>query len=118
MNIIFLEESVQNLEKTLDAYHKKDNTFKDIYKDACIYRFKNTYKITLKILKRYLKEASSNPYEIEKFTFHQLIDKAYEDSIIHSGIETWKKFRDYCIKVSEIYQEEVADEILKGIPIF
>ena len=116
MNILSLEQSAQNLEKALEVYHK--NVESGVLKDACIYRFKNTYEITLKMIKRYLKETSSNPFEIEKLTFNQMIKKAFEASLIKSEVKDWKKFRDCRIKVSESYQEEVVDEILKAVPLF
>ena len=116
MNITSLKQSVQDLEKALEICHK--NTENGILKDACIYRFKNTYEITVRMIKRYLKETSSNPFEIEKLTFNQMIKKAFEVSIIKLEFKDWKKFRDCRIKVSESYQEGVVDEILKEIPFF
>ena len=116
MNITSLKQSAQDLEKALEICHK--NTESGVLKDACIYRFRNTYEITLRMIKRYLKETSSNPFEIEKLTFNQMINKAFEASIIKLEFEDWKKFRDCRIKVSESYQEEVVDEILKEAPLF
>ena len=116
MNTLSLEQSAQDLEKALEiCYTNKESA---IFKDACIYRFKNTYEITLRMIKRYLKEISSNPFEIEKLTFNQMIRKAFEVSIIKSEFKDWKKFRDCRIKISESYQEEIVDEILKEAPFF
>ena len=116
MNITSLKQSAQNLEKALEICHK--NTESGVLKDACIYRFRNTYEITLRMIKRYLKETSSNPFEIEKLTFNQMISKAFEASIIKLEFEDWKKFRDCRTKISESYQEKVVDEILKEVPLF
>ena len=121
MNITFLEQSIQNLEKALDRYHKHKedkSALKDIFKDSCIYRFKNTYEITFKMMKRYLKEASSNPFEIEKLTFNQIIEEAFTASIIKLEVKDWKKFREHCIRMSEFYKEDEDDEVLKEIPLF
>ena len=44
------------------------------------------------MIKRYLKETSSNPLEIEKMTFNQMIEKAFEESILKSELKEWKRF--------------------------
>ena len=116
MNITSLKQSVQDLEKALEICHK--NTESGVLRDACIYRFKNAYEITLRMIKRYLKETSSNPFEIEKLTFNQMISKAFGASLIKLEFKDWKKFRDHLIKMSEFYEEDELDEVLKGIPFF
>ena len=116
MNITSLKQSVQDLERALEICHK--NTESGVLKDACIYRFRNTYEITLRMIKRYLKETSSNPFEIEKLTFNQIIEEAFKASIIKLKVKDWKKFREYCIRMSEFYKEDEANEVLKEIPFF
>ncbi len=127
MNILSLERSVQDLEDALEMCHKnikdsqvniEDTQLRNIFKEACLYNFKNTYEITLKMIKRYLKETSSNPLEIEKMTFNQMIEKAFEESILKSELKEWKRFRDCRIKYAESYQKKIVNEILKEIPFF
>ncbi len=115
MNISSLKNAARSLEEGLKLYQ---DSRKEFTKDACIYRFKKTYDIAIQMMKRYLKENSCNPSEIEKFTFVQMIKKVHEESIILENKETWKVFRESRIKVSESFREDVSDDILAVIPGF
>lgn len=115
MDISNLEKTTESLQETCNLFGERKD---DISRDACIYNFKNTYEISLKMIERYLKMYHCNSAEIEKFTFFQIIKMAKGYSLLRSDLETWKAFRECRIKYNESYEEEISKKILAVIPNF
>ncbi|MCY4643558.1 MAG: nucleotidyltransferase substrate binding protein [Bacteriovoracales bacterium] len=115
MDISSLEKATKSLEERLRILDESNDS---MMRDACIYSFKRTYEIGLKMINRCLKEISANPDEIEKYTFYQMIRKAHEESLIAQGVQKWKGFRECRIKVSESFDEKITDEIVASFPEF
>ena len=115
MDLSLLEKWIESLKKGHEYYldQKDENS-----RDACVYKFKTTYDMVLKMIKRYFKMYYCNPAEVEKYTFAQMIKKAKEESLIEKNFDNWKVFRDGRMKYSESYDEEITKEILKIVPGF
>ena len=115
MDISSLEQAAKSLEERLSLFRESND---DTAQDACLYHFKRVYEIGLKMMKRYLKETSCNPAEIEKYTFNQIIKAAHEISITSEDIKKWKIFRECRVKADRSYEEDISGEIMRVAPSF
>ena len=81
-------------------------------------RFEVAYEFGHKILKRYLEYASASPEQFDQMAFHDLIRTANEQGLLLGDWPDWRGFRDMRAKASRTYNEDVALEVVAGIPRF
>ena len=110
------ERAIQRLEEGL-ARHRSDKT-DALIRDGLIYRFKLTYELGHKILKRYLKYVSANPEQLDRMTFQDLIRTANEQNLLLGEWIDWRCFREMRAKSSDAYNEDISLEVLAVIPRF
>ncbi|MFT3941544.1 nucleotidyltransferase substrate binding protein [Rhodopseudomonas sp.] len=70
------------------------------------------------MLKRYLEFASPNPALIDSMSSQDLIRTAGEQGLLLGEWADWRSFREMCSKTSHTYNEDVALEVVGGIPRF
>lgn len=87
-------------------------------RDGLVQRFEFTYEIAHKMLKRYLEFASPNPALIDGMSFQDLIRTAGEQGLLLGEWADWRGFREMRSKTSHTYNEDVALEVVGGIPRF
>ena len=87
-------------------------------RDGLIQRFEFTYEISHKILKRYLELTSANPQEFDGMTFQDLIRTGNEKSLLLGNWQNWKQYRDMRSRTSHTYDEDIALQVVEGIPQF
>ena len=110
------ERSIQRLEEGLARY--RADTSDTQIRDGLIQRFEFTYELGHKVLKRYLEYASANPEQFDKMTFQNLIRTGNEQGLLLGDWPNWRVFRDMRTKTSHTYNENVALEVVSGIPRF
>ena len=110
------ERAIQRLEDGLARY--QSDTTDALIRDALIYRFKLTYELGHKILKRYLKYVSANPEQLDRMTFQDLIRTANEQNLLLSEWIDWRGFREMRVKASYSFNEDVSLEVIAAIPRF
>ena len=110
------ERAIQRLEEGLARY-RADMSDTQI-RDGLIQRFEFTYELGHKVVKRYLKYASANPKQFDEMTFQDLIRTANEQSLLMGDWPDWRGFRDMHSKTSHTYNEDVALDVVEGIPRF
>lgn len=110
------ERAIQRLEEGLARY-EADTTDTQI-RDGLIQRFEFTYELGHKVLKRYLEHASANPDQFDSMTFQDLIRTANEQDLLLGNWPDWRVFRDMRARTSHTYNEDVALEVVGGIPRF
>ena len=119
MDISNLENASESLKKTFDLCKKRESDIpSDVLKDASVFRFKQTYGLSLNIIRQYLKKYHHDPVEAEKATFAQLIKIAEEHSLVGSTLETWELFQKSRAKYNESYDEKITEKILSVVPSF
>lgn len=96
---------------------QKDTTDTQI-RDGLIQRFEFTYEISHKILKRYLKATSANAAEFDEMSFQDLIRTGHERGLLLRGWPQWRVYREMRAESSHTYDEDVAREVVAGIPDF
>jgi len=87
-------------------------------RDGLIQRFEFTYEISHRMLKRYLEATSANPAEFDDMAFQDLIRTGNERGLLLSSWPQWRTYRDMRAKTSHTYDENVALEVVAGIPDF
>lgn len=110
------ERAIQRLEEGLARY--RADTGDTQIRDGLVQRFEFTYELGHKVLKRYLEYASANPGQFDEMAFQDLIRSANEQGLLLGDWPDWRGFRDMRAKTSHTYNEDVAIEVVTGIPRF
>ena len=110
------ERAIQRLEEGLARY-RADTSDAQI-RDGLVQRFEFTYELGHRVLKRYLEYASANPEQFDEMTFQDLIRTANEQGLLLGDWPDWRGFRDMRARTSHTYKEDVALEVVAGIPRF
>jgi len=116
ISVLSLMNAVQRLLEGLARY-EQDTSDAQI-RDGLIQRFEFTYEIAHKTLKRYLESSSANPAQFDVMPFSDLIRSANEQGLLLNDWSTWKVFREMRGKTSHTYDEHIALEVVKEIPLF
>ena len=114
--ITVFERAIQRLEEGLARY--RADTSDTQIRDGLVQRFEFTYELGHKVLKRYLEFASANPEQFDEMTFQDLIRTANEQGLLLGNWPDWRGFREMRGKTSHTYNEDVAIEVVAGIPRF
>lgn len=87
-------------------------------RDGLIQRFEFTYEVSHKMIRRYLAASSPAPQEIAEMDFPNLIRSANARGLLLGDWPSWKRYREMRSQTSHTYDEEVAREVVVGIPDF
>lgn len=87
-------------------------------RDGLVQRFEFTYEISHKMLKRYLEQTSASPDQFDAMPFADLIRTANEQGLLKGDWPAWRGYRDMRSKTSHTYDEDVALQVVAGIPAF
>ena len=116
LNLAPLENAVSRLTVGLARY-EEDITDTQI-RDGLIHRFEFIYEISHKMLKRHLEAVSPTPEQFDAMAFADLIRSANEQGLLLGDWSSWKIHREMRSKTSHTYDEEIAIEVVQGIPAF
>lgn len=111
-----LQKAIARLEEGLVRY-QQDITDIQI-RDGLVQRFEFTYEISHKMLKRYLEQSSASPEQFDAMSFADLIRTANEKGLLVGDWPTWRTYRDMRSKTSHTYDEDIALQVVAGIPAF
>ncbi len=87
-------------------------------RDGLIQRYKFSYDISHKILKKYMEMSSANPEIYDSMQFSELIRSANEMSMLKSDWSYWKIFREMRSKSSLAIDEKIALEVVSIVADF
>ena len=111
-----LDRAIDRLNEGLVRY-QQDISDTQI-RDGLIKRFEFSYEISHKMLKRYLEFASPTPEQYEEMMFQDLIRSGNEQGLLLGSWPDWKRYRSMRSKTSHTLDEDVALEVVGGIPTF
>jgi len=111
-----LGNAVRRLREGL-ARHEREPTDEQI-RDGLIQRFEFTYELSHKMLRRYLKEITASPDEIERMPFADLIRTGNAQALLRGDWPAWRRFREMRARTSHTYDATVAAEVAAVIPEF
>lgn len=116
LDISSLDKAIARLQEGLARYRLdiKDTQIRD----GLIQRFEFTYEISHKMIKRYLEYVSPTPEQYDGMAFQDLIRSGNEQEILLGDWSAWRKYREMRSKTSHTYDEDVALEVVDGIPGF
>lgn len=116
VGLSFLRKAIARLDAGLARY--RQDIHDEQIRDCLIQRFEFTYEISQKTLKRFLKASSASPQEIDRMRFQDLIRTANEQDLLLGSWPDWRTYRDMRARTSNTYSEEVALDVVAGIPRF
>ena len=116
LDITNFEKAILRLEEGLLAYQA--DTLQTLIRDGLIQRFEFTYELSHKTLKRYLESVSATPEQYDNMAFQDLIRSGNEQGLLFGSWPEWKQYRNMRSKTSHTYDEDVAIEVIAGIPPF
>ncbi|TVQ84517.1 MAG: nucleotidyltransferase [Chromatiaceae bacterium] len=116
LDISALGKAIDRLQEGLTRY-QSDITDAQI-RDGLIQRFEFTYEIGHKMIKRYLEFVSPTPEQYDGMAFQDLIRSGNEQGLLLGDWSAWRKYREMRSKTSHTYDEDVALEVVEGIPAF
>ena len=111
-----LDRAIDRLNEGLVRY-QQDISDTQI-RDGLIQRFEFSYEISHKMVKRYLEFASPTPEQYEEMMFQDLIRSGNEQGLLLGSWPDWKRYRSMRSKTSHTLDEDVALEVVGGIPTF
>lgn len=111
-----LLKAITRLEEGLSTY--QSDITQTLICDGLIQRFVFTYEITHKTLKRYLEQASATRAEYDNMPFQDQIRSANEQGLLLGDWPKWRGYRDMRARTSHTYDEEIAVQVVAGIPAF
>lgn len=111
-----LERAIERLREVLVRY--QSDTADTPVRDSVVHRFEFTYELGHSLLRRYLKYASASSERFDRMNFPDLIRTASEQGLLLGGWPKWSGFRDLRNKTSHTYDEDVALDVVEGIPAF
>jgi nucleotidyltransferase substrate binding protein, HI0074 family len=116
LDLSLLERAAARLREGLLRY-EQDVSDEQI-RDGLIQRFKFTYEISHKMLKRFLEMTSPNPDVFDAMNFQDLIRSGNERGLLLGDWPRWRGYRDMRSRTSHTYAESVALQVVAGIPGF
>jgi nucleotidyltransferase substrate binding protein (TIGR01987 family) len=116
LDIGALEKAITRLQEGLVRY--LGDVGDTQIRDGLIQRFEFTYEISHKMLKRYLEFASATPAQYDSMPFQDLIRSGNEQGLLAGEWVNWRTYRDMRSKISHTYDEDIAVEVVQGIPAF
>ena len=117
-----LKQAILQLENSLHYYHsdvvQQDDGLILQLRAAAIQAFEFTYELSVKMMKRYLKQVMLNPAEVNELSFSDLIREACDRGLLLSDLSTWKRYRQERGTTSHTYDQDKAIAIFNDIPYF
>ena len=89
-----------------------------LLRDGLMLRYKFAYNCSHKILKRYLEQTAASPEQFDQMPFADLIRTANEQGLLAGDWPVWRGYRDMRSKTSHTYDEDIALQVVAGIPAF
>ena len=111
-----LARAKARLAEGLERYER--DTSDEQIRDGLIQRFEFTYEVSHKMLKRYLESISPTPEAYDAMAFADLIRSGNEQGLLLGDWAQWRAYREMRSKTSHTYNEDVALEVVSGVPAF
>jgi nucleotidyltransferase substrate binding protein (TIGR01987 family) len=111
-----LGNAVRRLREGLARYAREPRD--EQIRDGLIQRFEFTYELSHKMLRRYLKESSASPGEIEQMPFADLVRTGNAQGLLRADWPAWRRFREMRARTSHTYDAKIASLVASAIPAF
>ena len=108
LKLDILEKVILQLKEGFQEFTKSPNH--KLLRDGVIQRFEYTYEISWKTLKRFLELNMPNPELLDGMAFSMLIRTGWEQSLLKSSWDVWRKYREARNETTHTYDEDKAKE--------
>ena len=109
------ENALNSLKEVIEVYNSDETNL--ITRDSMIQRFEYTYSIALKMIKRFFSYGAFVE-NVDGMTFNEMVRQANKMDLLKSNLETWTLFREKRNLTSHTYDEKIAEDVAKIIPLF
>ena len=103
-------KAINSLQIAISQYEIDGN---DFVRDSCIQRFKYTYELSWKMLKRYLTTNFANEADYNSISFQNLIREGYKRGLLLGELDDWLQYRFARNLTSHTYDEDKAGQVLQ-----
>lgn len=123
LNITALQDAFTSLEKTISKLENQEwfNQQEEIVQDTLIagsiQKFEFVYELSIKMLKRQLKNIESNDSDIDSSDFRDILRMSAQAGLIESP-ESWFDYRKMRNITSHTYDQNKALQVYNGIAAF
>ncbi|HEU0195939.1 MAG TPA: HI0074 family nucleotidyltransferase substrate-binding subunit [Nevskiaceae bacterium] len=111
-----LRRAVDRLDEGLRRYQTDIDDVQ--IRDGLVQRFEFTYEASHKMLRRYLVMRAASPGEFDHAAFADLIRAGADQDLLRDGWPAWRRYREMRGKTSHAYDDDIALEVVAGIPEF
>lgn len=87
-------------------------------RDGLIQRLEFVFELSHKMIKRFLEQSSASSDQYDTMQFSDLIRSANEIGLLKSDWPAMRVYREMRNKTSHAYDEDIAREVVAGIPSF
>lgn len=115
LDITSFENALNSLKEVIEVYNSDETNL--IIRDSMIQRFEYTYSIALKMIKRFFSQGAFVE-NVDSMTFNEMVRQANKMDLLKSNLETWTLFREKRNLTSHTYDEKIATDVVKIIPLF
>ncbi|HDL5948635.1 TPA: nucleotidyltransferase substrate binding protein [Mannheimia haemolytica] len=123
LDITVLENAFNSLEKTIVSlenqawFNRQEAIIQDTLIAGAIQKFEFVYELSIKMLKRQLKNIESNDTDIDSTEFRDILRMAAQYGLIESP-EVWLDYRKMRNITSHTYDQNKAQQVYNGISNF
>ncbi|HEY0183922.1 MAG TPA: HI0074 family nucleotidyltransferase substrate-binding subunit [Rhodopila sp.] len=87
-------------------------------RDGLIQRFEYTYELCHRMLRRFIRETSASPEEVDRMAFQGLMRTANQRGLVAGDWPAWHRHRDMRARTSRTYHAQTAEQVAAAIPPF
>ena len=116
IDLTVFEKVLNSLNEVIEVYNSDKTNL--ITRDSMIQRFKYTYSLALKMIKRFFSQGAFVLENIEGMTFNEMIRQANKMGLLKTNLEKWDNFRQKRNLTSHTYDEEIAIKVVAIIEDF
>ncbi len=120
LDLTALQDALRALDKSLGYLNSdlaKDMNLREQFRGACIQAFEFTYEMAYRMIKRQLEQIASEPAELDRMTFMQIIRAAAEAGLL-ADVARFRDYREKRNATSHTYNASKAEAILAVLPSF
>ena len=115
LDVTSFENALNSLIEVIKVYNSDETNL--IIRDSMIQRFEYTYSIALKMIKRFFSYGAFVE-NVDSMTFNEMVRQANKMDLLKSNLENWTIFREKRNLTLHTYDEKIAKEVVKIIPLF
>jgi len=116
INIAPLETAIERLRDDLVRLHSDPTD--EQRRDSLIQRFKLTYELCHRTLRRYVRQTAAVPEDVDQMDFQDLIRIANQQGLLLGDWLAWHRYRDSRAKASHATNAKIAEEVAQSLSGF